>query len=328
MLKKFAKFKYVNYIYTDFLQLKNNIMTSKQDSKLKMYLTVRIFLLSSPAILAKLPNCDEFMAALDAAIAQIQKTSEQNHYSTKGVTDNKQQLRDTLSMLTVDASAKMQAYARYIHDTVLLAETKFTSTDLRKIPALELVDIAKGLYNRIQANIDKVTDYSLTTETQTTYKTSIDAFTESIPQPRQSQLKSKENSLLETQAFADGDEALSNIDTLVDIVKLTEPNFYAGYNNARKIVDQGKGSLQVQGTVTEAATGKPIAGALLIFRLQGQTAVILEKESADKGGFNIKTLAEGIYEVTITKVGFKTQPTTFVVNWNELCVLEVAMERI
>jgi len=310
------------------LQLKNDIMTSKQNSKLKMYLTVRIFLLSNPAILAKLPNCNEFMSALDAAIDQIQNISEKNHYSTKGVTNNKQQLRNTLSMLTVDASAKMQAYARYIHDTILLGETKFTSSGLRKIPALELVDIANGLYNRIQANIDNVTEYNLTAETQIVYRTAINAFTESIPQPRQSQLKSKENSLLETQGFADGDEALSNIDALVDIVKLTESNFYTGYHNARKIVDQGTGSLQIQGTVTEAATEKTIAGAMLTFRLQGQTAVILEKESASKGGFNIKTLAEGIYEVTITKVGFKTQTNTLVVNWNELCALDVEMERI
>ena len=303
-------------------------MTSKQDSKLKMYLTLRIFLLSNPTILAKLPNCVEFTAALDAAIAQIQSTSEQNHFSTKGITDNKQQLRDTLSTLTVDNSAKMQAYARYLHDTVLLAETKFTSSDLRKIPALELVDIAKGLYNRIQANIAKVTEYNLTAETQTTFKAAIDAFTESIPQPRQSQLKSKENTLIETQAFADADEALSNIDTLVEIVKLTEPTFYAGYKNARKIVEQGTGSLQVQGTIVEAETQKPIPVATVTFRLSGQTTVVLEKETANKGGFMIKSLPEGIYDVTVTKVGFKTKTVTVTVRWDELCNVDIELEKI
>lgn len=302
-------------------------MTSKQDSKLKMLLTARIFLLSSPAILAKLPNCAEFMTALDAAITQIQNTSEQGSYSTKGVTDNKQQLRDTLSTLTVDNSAKMQAYARYNHDTVLLAETKFTSTSLRKIPALELVDSAKGLYSRIQENIDKVTDYNLTVTTQTAFKTAIDAYVESIPQTRQSQLKSKENTLKEAQAFADADEALSNIDTLVEIVKLTEPAFYAGYKNARKIVEQGTGTLQVQGTVIEADTQKPIPVATLTFRLSGQTEVALEKETAAKGGFIIKSLPEGIYDVTITKVGFKTQTISITVRWDELCNVEVELEK-
>lgn len=303
-------------------------MTSKQDAKLKMYLTMRIYLLSNPEILAKLPNSNEFMVALDAAIAQIQSTSEQNHYSTKGITDNKKQLRDTLATQTVDNSAKMQAYARYLHDTVLLAETKFTRSDLRKIPALELVDISNGLYNRIQSNIDKVTSYNLTVDTQTNYRLTIDSFIESIPQPRQSQLKSKENTLLESQAFAAADEALSNIDTLVEIVKLNEPTFYAGYKNARKIVEQGTGSLQVQGYITEAENQKPIPLATVAFRLNGQSEVVLEKETAAKGGFMIKSLPEGIYDVTVTKVGFKPKTITTAVRWDELSNLEVELDKI
>jgi hypothetical protein len=291
-------------------------------------MTVQIFLLSYPAILAKLPNCDEFMTALAAAIAQIQNISEKQHINTKGVTDNKKKLRESVIKLTLDASAKMQAYARYSRDTVLLAETKFTSSGIRNIASLELVDIAKGLYNIIQQNIDKVSDYILNVASQTAFKTSIDAYSESIPQPRQSQLKSRENTLLVSQAFASGYEALSNIDTLVEIVKLSEPNFYAGFKNARKIVEQGKGTLQVQGRITEAATGKPIPVATLTFCLTGQTEVVTQKETAAKGRFTIKSLPEGIYDITVTKVGFRTQTVTLVVRWDELCNVEVALERV
>lgn len=303
-------------------------MTSKQDSKLKMYLTVRIFLLSNRAILAKLPNCNEFMTALDNSIKEIQSINEQNQFNTKGITGNKQELREALSVLIVDNSSKMQAYARYIHDTVLLSETKFTISLLRKVSALELVDIAKGLHNRIQGVIDKVTEYNLTAETQTAFRTATDAFNDSIPQPRQSQLKIKENTLLGSNAFADADEALSNIDTLVEIVKLTEPNFYANYKNARKIVEYGTGSLQVQGTIVEAETQRPIPIAAVTFRLNGQNEVVLEKETAAKGGFMVKSLPEGIYNVSATKVGFKPQTITLTVSKDELCNVEMELEKI
>ena len=303
-------------------------MNSKQMSKLKMYLTVRIFLLSNPAITAKLPNFDEFMAALDAAILQIQNSNEQHHFNTKGVTDNKQQLRDGLVTLTANNSAKIQAYAKYTHDTVLLAETKFMTSALKIVPALELVDIANGLHSRINAHLADLTTYSLTETTQTEFRTSIDAFSESIPQPRQSQLKSKESTLLENQGIAAADEALADIDAVVEIVKLTEPLFYAGYKNARKIVDQGTGSLQVQGFITEAATGKPIPNATLTFRLSGQTDVAIEKETAAKGGFMIKSLPEGIYDITVCKVGFQTQIVSLTVRWDELCNVDVALEKV
>jgi len=303
-------------------------MNINQQSKLKMYLTVRIFLLASPAITAKLPNFSEFLTALDAAILQIQSSSEQQQFNTKGLTDNKSQLREALITLTVDASAKIQAYAKYTRDTVLLAETKFTKSGLKDVPSLDLVDITRGLYSRIDANLANLTVYNLDTESQIAYKTAIDAYAESIPKTRQSQLKSKETTLLETQAFATADEALSNIDMLVEMLKLTEPNFYAGYRNARKIVEQGAGSLQVQGTVSEAETQKPIPGAMLTFCLTGQTCVAIEKETAAKGGFMIKSLPEGIYDINITKVGFQPKTITTTVRWDELCNVEVELEKV
>jgi hypothetical protein len=302
-------------------------MNIKRQSKLKMYLTLRIFLLSNPAITAKLPNYPEFIAALDAAIMQIQNSSEK-HYNSKGVTDNKSLLREGLITATIDASAKIQAYAKYTQDTVLLAETKFTTSALKIKSALELLDDANGLYNRIDDHIADLTTYGLTVDTQKDYRVAIDDFSESIPQPRQSQLKSKENTLLEDQGFEAADEAVDNIDSVVEIVKLTEVLFYSGYKNARKIVDQGSGTLQVKGNITEAVTGKPIPVATVTFRLSGQTDVAMEKETAAKGGFMIKTLAEGIYDVTVTKVGFQTKTISIAVRWDELCNVEVALEKL
>jgi hypothetical protein len=319
-------------VYAEYSFFKNqlyiNFMNLKQQSKLKMYLTLRIYLLSNPAITATLPNFQEFMNALDAAILQIQNNSEEQHFDTKGITNNKQQYRDSVVTLTVDNSAKMQAYAKYTGNAVLMAETKFTKTGIARIPVLELVDIVNGLYNRIQTHLPNLTPYSLTAETQTRYRTAIDDYIETIPHTRQSQMKSRENSLLETQGFVDGDEAIKNIDIVVEIVRLVEPVFYSGYKNARKIVEQGTNSLQVQGIVTEAVSTLPIPFAVLTFRLAGQTEVIVEKETAAKGGFMIKSLAEGIYDVTVSKMGFKTQTVTVTVRWDQLCNVTVAMESI
>ena len=47
-------------------------MTTLQIQKLRMYIALRILLRANPAILAKLPNADELLTALDNAIAEIQ----------------------------------------------------------------------------------------------------------------------------------------------------------------------------------------------------------------------------------------------------------------
>jgi len=303
-------------------------MNSKKQSKLKMYLTLRIFLLSDPAITAKIPNFTEFLAALDAAILQIQTNSEQRQYSSKGVTGNKKQLRESLIIITADASRKMQAYASYANDTVLLAETKFTESYLNRATDLQLTDISKGLYGRIDENLTKLTAYGLTEDSQTAFKANVDAFADAIPQPRQNQLEKRENTLLEDQGFEMGDKAVNNIDMGVEILRLSEPTFYAGYKNARRIVEQGTGTLQVQGLITDAGTGLPIMDATLLFRINGQTEVIVEKHTAAKGGFMIKSLTEGIYEVSISKTGYQTQTTVINVTPDQLCNLDAALDKL
>ncbi len=303
-------------------------MNAKQQSKLKMYLNLRIFLLANPAILAKLPNASEFLAALDAAITQIQTNSEQQQLTGKGLVDNKSELRELLITLMMDGSAKMTAYAKYIRNTILQKEVKLIKTDLDAIGGLLLAETANVQYGIINTHLADVTSYGLTADTQLQYRSAIDAFAAAIPQPRQAQMQGHENIELRDQGFEKGDEAIGSLDSVVEIVKLTEPVFYAGYKNARKIIDQGSGSLQVQGTVTEADTGKPIAGATLIFRLSGQTTVVIEKYTAEKGGFMIKSLDEGIYEVTIAKVGFQTQKISTVVDNTKLCVIDVKLERV
>ncbi len=69
--------------------------------------------------------------------------------------------------------------------------------------------------------------------------------------------------------------------------------------NARKIIEITIGILKAQGTVSDAVTGKLIPSAILTFRLKGSTDVVLEKETAAKGGFMIKSLDDAIYYMTI-----------------------------
>jgi hypothetical protein len=300
-------------------------MTSKQESKLKMYLMLKIFLQSNEAVTATLPNFPEFMAALDAAILQIQTNDEQHQYNTKGVTDNKQQSKEALITATADASRKMQAFARYKNNPVLLAETKFTETYLKGISSIELLNSSNGIHTRINTFLPELTGYELTVESQATFKQVINNYAEAIPQTRQSQLGKMESNLKVDQGFETGDAATANIDSVVEIVRLSQPNFYQGYKNARKILAQGTGSLQVQGKIIDASTGLPIPDATASFSLSGQTAVVIEKQTAAKGGFNIKSLAEGIYDVTITKVGYQTQTVSATVSWDALCEVDVAL---
>jgi hypothetical protein len=303
-------------------------MNTQKQSKLRMYLTIRIYLLSNPEITAKIPNFAEFLALFDAAILQIQSNSQQHQFSSKGVAGNKKQLRDALVIMAADASRKMLAYANYVNDAVLIAEIKLSESFLKRISDLRFISSITGLYSRINDHIAKLSTYGLTVESQAIFLEAIDAFKDALTKPRQTQLIKKENTLLELQGFKAADSALHKIDLSIEIIHLTEPNFYMGYKNARKIVEYGTGSLQVQGKVTDAQTTLPIIDASLIFKLNDHSDIAMEKYTAAKGGFMIKTLREGSYEVSISKIGYVTKTITIHVSPDHLNNIDIALDKI
>ena len=299
-------------------------MNLKEESKLKMYLALRVYLKTNNSICASLPNYDEFFTALDKAIVQIQANSEQQHFNTSGVAGNKKDLRKKLETIDGDSSRRMVAYAKYIKDKLLVSETKFSDSALKEVSDIELVDLSRGLHSNIALKLASLTTYGLTAATQTELLKAINAFEASIPQRKQTNVSKKENTRLLKEGIAIADNAIENIDTVVDIVRLNQPTFYASYKETRKVMAAGK-TMAVKGKICEALKDNPIEAASLSFSLNGQKGVVLEKKTAAKGGFVIKSLAEGEYTVTISKVGFITQSVEITVSSSELCVMDVKL---
>ena len=303
-------------------------MNSKNENKLKMYLALRFFLRTNDVIASKLPNYAQFLLALDNAIAEIQGGSVHLQMNTKGIAGGKQELRAALETMTADASGKIQAWAKFTNNTVLLAETKFKISTLEHVSDLELVNDAKLLYAKINEHLLALTPYGLTAESQTAYQALISAYETAIPQNRETQVNKKSTNQQLNQAFEAADDAIENIDMLLEIVRQSEAVFYNEYKATRKVIDTASGSWTVQGTVKDKQSKMPIDGATLTFRLSGEDEVALVKQSADKGGFIIKSLDEGIYTVTTTKIGYKTEIMQLTVSNTELNELAVWMVRI
>jgi TolB protein len=115
---------------------------------------------------------------------------------------------------------------------------------------------------------------------------------------------------------------------VIEIIHLSEPDFYATYKETRKVVDLGgAGSNVLKGTVVDADTKTAIEGATVAFMHKNSTVVILTKLSAAKGGFIDKTLEEGDYTVTISKVGYKTMTTYVTVDYSKTISMAIVLSK-
>jgi len=303
-------------------------MTSKQQSRLNMYLTTDEFLTTNDAIASLLPKYSGFHASFQDGIVQIRTSSEQQMFDKSGLSTGKSQFRSTLVTLTIDASRKMQAYSKMENNQLLMSETKFTESELKNSTDNELKTYAQGTYDRGQTNLTGLAPYGINAESQTALLKVINDFTVSIPQPRIGTIETKQSTEQISKTFAATDVALANIDTLVEIIRISQPEFYSGYKSARKIIETGTGTLSVQGLIIDASTGQGLKGVNVSFALSGaNSTAVTDKITAEKGGFNIKTLPEGTYNVSMKKNGYTDQLSTLAVTNGELAVLNVEMQK-
>jgi len=310
-------------------------MNNYQESKLSMYLVIRDYMATNAAILGPLPNFAANQTAFQNAITQIQASGEQQNFDKTGIAAGKGQLKQNLVAHAADTSRKLTAYAKFTDNRTLLGEIRYSESDLKRRADTNLRDVARGIYDRAQAIVASLATYGITAATQTTLLNAINAFTAAIPKPRLGVAEKKQSTSQLAAFFKLADASLDNIDTAVEIVRLTQANFYNGYKAARKLILTGGGSVSIKGVVSDASTGEPLKSATLKFVSNGTRAMIkasnsggdVTKKTADKGGFMVKTLAEGSYQLIITKPGYKEQTVTVNVSDGKMSSLNIKLEK-
>lgn len=311
-------------------------MTNEQESRLSMYLGFREFQANYTALTSPLPNFTANLTMFLNAIPQIQAVAEQQKTSKKGVTDSKNTLKESLIVLTADYARKLGVYAKFTNNAILAQEVKITEGKLRQAADTAVRDFAQIVYSRAQPIIASLATYGITAATQAGLLTVINSYNATIGRPKASLTERTQITKLLDAHFKTAETALAGMDAAVEIVRLTQPAFYAGYKNARKVVVTGTGTLAVKGRVTDAQTGEPVKGAELLFALDGNMGMAksakgasqgVTKKTADKGGFNIKSLPSGVYTVTVKKVGYADQVATVAVADGELTELNIALSK-
>jgi len=299
-------------------------MTTLQVEKLRMYIALRTLLRANPAILAKLPNANELLTALDNAIAEIQANDLLKKKNITEIRDIINALRTNLIRDIMSTSRRMQAYADYKKDTALLKGTKYTDTYLSNLKDVELVQIAKSLYEKVNLYLTETELYGLNAETQKRCWMTQQLYDTSSPQLDAKEREQTNLTAVIAENYKTADAIVASLDKQVEIVYDTEPAFYKNYKATRK-VEVPKDVVQLIAKVTDAETGAVVPNATVTLVLNGTTTNPIVKQTAEKGGFQIKTLHNGIYTVTVVKLGYLTQILTIIITGDEPYGLNVKL---
>ena len=309
-------------------------MNNLQENRLSMYLAVRDFLISNNGTTKELPNFEASFSELQNKIKEIQSIAEVQKSDTRGFAKQKKQLREKLITLTLDTSHKLNAFAKFSGDLKLQSEVKMTRSKLNKAADTGLRDYARIIYDKADSNLEALSGYGVTADSQKEFLTTINDYNASIAGPRVARTEIARATRKLTVLFEDTDLLLDNIDAAIGILKISQPGFYNGFKTARKVVDSGSGSLALRGYAVESTDGTAIRGVTFSFRPvdprimgpDGPKEII--KKTAAKGIFLIRNLPQGTYSVTVSKPGYTEKVVSVVVAAGEMTELRVEMERV
>lgn len=312
------------------------------EHKFTMNLALRDFLKSNKPLLESLPEYLLYEGELGSNIEEIISTKELQIRNTAGLSKNKEILRNKLVKETLDVSEVIEAYARLTGNVVLGNKVHFTETHLKRAPGSMLCDSAMVVYANATEHATSLEKYGVTASMLTSLNGSIGAYKAVLPVTHSSKASSKQITTKLKELFKANDDILEKLDSLMVMVKKAHPDFYKGYTNIRKLPATATSKLTLRATVTCASSGGGLKGVRATFTPKVETLTAMEepftameettvkpivKKTGEKGMFRIKNMPDGVYSVTIEKIGYAPKTVMVNVTGSELAKLNVKLEK-
>lgn len=300
-------------------------MNNTQESTLSMSVGTINYLIKNASITSILPGFEPLFTKFKDNINGILFLHEQQEIDKSGISENKEFLRADLASKAYDISHKTEVYATLVNNLILAKEVHFPETSLSKATDSKLESRVLIIIEKVNASINELIPYGVVPDDLTALQNAFELFHAAIPAPRAGTVDRKSVTDQLNKLFKDNKLILDKIDLLIDIVRLSQPVFYSGYKDSRKIIQSGNGSLALTAKASDAETGEGIKGVKFTFVLQNGNGENAKREesfvriTAQKGRLNIKNMSDGTYKTIVAKTGYKQK---------ELIVNKAAGDRI
>ncbi len=312
-------------------------MNTRDEARLSMYQAVIDYLKKNSANIATLPQFPETLAALEQKVESLLQLGQELNSDRSGVAVTKKEQEAEIELRSVTLSGKMVAYATLEKNNELLTLIKLTKSTLSRSKDNDLLAHALKLCDSAEALLPELAVYTVTQAEVTALRELCAAFLINLPKPNEGKKDKAETLQVYKKLLKETDGLLLKMDAIMLIIRYSNSEIYDHYTSSRSIINTGARKLALQCKVTDARTGQGLAAAKVVFEpgngsavkaMSGPDLSKIVKVASAKGGLNLKTLAAGTYQVTVTKEGFVPQTTTVYVNDGELTSVNVILQAV
>jgi hypothetical protein len=228
-------------------------MTDRQNSKLNMFQFLVNACLKNAHLFVGVPAFGSAIHQLEEAIAAIRQKAQQHSGDVvHGASMEKDAAIDSLIQLTMEIANALYVYAFSNDRYDLLSKTSINKSVLYKNSGNDLLTASRNIYAEATVYSAELQPYGINATTLTDFNNAINAFESVISKPREIIGDRKTHTSSLKQLFAEADSIVYDIlDKLIVRFKVSAPEFYALYKNARNIINTARRSSGKQEEVTE-----------------------------------------------------------------------------
>ena len=228
-------------------------MNRDQFNRTDMFNTVSAYMENNKAIWSMVKAILDTVGDLNNGIAAIDEAGRKQQTPTSGATDEKANVRLSLEEKILEIADLLAAHAEQKSNANLAAQVEFSLSSLDKLTDDELEETGKSVSALGTANLAALADYAVTAADLTALDVLTTRFHNVKSAPRTAVAgRAGVTNTLPDLISSTTSIVRNRLDKLMTRFKKTQPQFYAGYQSARVIVDRGGGGGAAQPAPTPA----------------------------------------------------------------------------
>ena len=303
-------------------------MTDSQSNYLDMIIVVSDFYSDNQTTIDTVPALTTGFGSLATARAAINAAVAGQSANSKGVTENKADLRNALDLLAYTIMAPAKAWAIETDNTEFSEEFNYALSSIQRIKDDTIGSFCTHRIEIVNANIATMGDYGVTQPQVDAWSDAVDDYNAVVGAPREAtNTKSLYTESLKN-LFSDVRTLFKEkLDPLMTPFLLSEPDLYKGYRRSRIIVNRkgsgtdDKGTAKVFGLVTDLSTGDPLADVTMLLEPTGN-----EQQTDTTGAYEFSELPAQEYTLTASKTGYLSYEETFTLIDDQAKELNITMK--
>jgi hypothetical protein len=305
-------------------------MKEQNSSFIKMIISVSKYLKSSN-VLSAIPAIVALQVKLDKKIPDLVRLSELISTEDKSVAISVSATTEKVTSQLFAVIKALEIYFMKQKDLATVTKLHMNRTEIKRATYKTIEASVKSAVKIARDNLSSLAIYNITEEQLatieanmlelTTTNSALDAFQENKKEKRE-----------ELEAHIDDcKELLNEIDMVVEIISLAQPDTYKGYQEVRN--KKAYTELFLTITVLNSETGKPEENARVLVQSttrteKGKPYVLIDRKTKKTGEVRNRKREFDIYNVTVEKLGCETYTQEFTLADNTPMRMQVVLKKI